>query len=289
MRVTNFSERRVGNIAVLGAPYAFVYLVEDILIDTGTAFWGYKISSFLKDNDINIKAILLTHSHYDHIGGIPYILKDFKPQIFAHPYMRRVMSSENAIKLINDMNSKEMVLLGFKNNEYRFKPFEFQEVENGWIMKLKNHRITCYYTPGHTRDSVAYFIEPEKMLIPGEAAGVPNHKNTFILPQFLSSVKDYEESLRFISSLEIETLGLPHEMIIEGKENVKNYLKNSIETTLWYVEYLKGLILRFGDEYEGIKNRVVEDIYKKNELKQPFHAFFTNLSAQIGAIKKELM
>ncbi|MFZ8835305.1 MAG: hypothetical protein ACO2O5_14105, partial [Candidatus Caldipriscus sp.] len=123
--------------------------------------------------------------------------------------------------------------------------------------------------------------------IVGESTGVPNYKNTFILPQFLSSYSDYIKSLLFISGLEIDALGLPHEMLIFGRENVKEYLKNSYETTLWYAEFLRGLISKFGDDWERIKGVVLEEIYKKHELKQPLHAFLTNLQAQISALKRE--
>ena len=287
MRDLDFSERKFGEVLILGGPYAFVYLVEDVLIDTGTAFWGKKISEYLREKGLKLRLVLLTHSHYDHVGGLPYILKSQNPQIFAHPYFEKVLSSEKALKLINELNKKEMELIGFHEDSYLFEPFEFLPLEDGQMIEFKEHTITVYYTPGHTRDSVTFLIEPEKIAIVGESAGVPNYKNTFILPQFLSSYSDYIKSLLFISTLEIEALGLPHELLIFGKENVAEYLKNSYETTLWYEKYLRGLIEKFGEDWEKIKENVVEDIYQKHGLRQPFHAFFTNLQAQISALKKE--
>ncbi len=287
MRNPEFSEKSFGEVLILGGPYAFVYLVEDVLIDTGTGFWGKRILDYLSEKGKKIRMILLTHSHYDHLGGIPYILKSQNPRIFAHPYLERVLSSTRALNLINDLNRKEMDILGFPDNSYKFEPFEFLPLEDGQMIDLKYHTITVYYTAGHTKDSVTFFIEPEKIAVVGEAAGVPNHKNTFILPQFLSSYSDYIRSLLFLSTLEIEVLGLPHELLIFGRENVKNYLKDSYETTLWYKEFLSGLLKESGGDMEKIKLRVMEEIYKKHELRQPLHAFFTNLHAQILAIKEK--
>ena len=71
MRDLNFSEREFGGIFIIGGPYAFVYLVEDVLIDTGTGFWGKKISEYPKEKGIRLRMLLLTHSHYDHVGGLP--------------------------------------------------------------------------------------------------------------------------------------------------------------------------------------------------------------------------
>jgi Predicted hydrolase (metallo-beta-lactamase superfamily) len=99
MRDLDFSERKFGEVLILGGPYAFVYLVEDVLIDTGTAFWGKKISEYLKEKGLKLRLVLLTHSHYDHVGGLPYILKSQNPQIFAHPYFEKVLSSEKGFEI----------------------------------------------------------------------------------------------------------------------------------------------------------------------------------------------
>ncbi|MEO0139303.1 MAG: MBL fold metallo-hydrolase [candidate division WOR-3 bacterium] len=288
MRDLTFTSERVGGVEIIGGPYAFVYLVGGkLLIDTGTAYWGKRITEFLRERGIGISLLFFTHSHYDHIGGAPYVITEFSPQVFAHPYFHRVFSSERAIKLINELNLREGEMVGFKDKNYEFKPFEFLPLDDGQTLELKDHRITAYYTPGHTRDTITFVIEPEMIAVMGEAVGVPNHNNTFILPQFLTGLGDYIKGIQFITSLDIEVLGLPHEMVIRGKVNVKNYLKNSYETTLWYAEYLKGLIKEYGDHWEGIKNRVIEDIYKKHSLRQPMHAFLANLQAQINVIKGE--
>lgn len=288
MRDLTFTSERIGGADIIGGPYAFVYLVEGgLLIDTGTAYWGKKIRGFLMGKGIKPKLLFFTHSHYDHIGGAPYILKDFSPQIFAHPYFKRVFSSERAINLINELNIKEGEMVGFKDENYRFSPFEFLPLDDGQTLELKGHRITAYYTPGHTRDTITFVIEPEMIAVMGEAVGVPNHDNTFILPQFLTGLEDYIRGIRFISSIDIEVLGLPHEMVIKGKEKVKDYLKKSYETTLWYADYLKDLIKEYGDNWEAIKDHIVENIYKKHSLRQPLHAFFANLQAQIKVIKRE--
>ncbi len=292
MRETEFKAIKIDdNLDVLGNAYAYVYLinVDDklILIDTGTAFYGDKIKNYLKEKGIQrINYLLLTHSHYDHIGGVPILLENFQvDRIFAHSYVKNVLNSQKAIKLINHLNKIELKILS-PFMKYEFKPFEItDEVKEGNMLEFSKIKIQFFETPGHTRDSVSYYVLPYKILILGEAAGVPNKDDTYIFPQFLSSLDEYINSLKKITNLDIEILGLPHEHLIIGKENVKNYLKISLKTTYEYVQIIEKAILEI-KEFEKIMDYLTGEIYEKKNIRQPIHAFRENLKAQIIAIAR---
>ncbi|MEO0203259.1 MAG: MBL fold metallo-hydrolase [candidate division WOR-3 bacterium] len=292
MREIEFKINKIDNkFEILGNAYAYIYHfnVKDlsILIDTGTAFYGYKLRDYLKERGIKkIDYLLLTHSHYDHIGGVPILIESFDvKRIFAHSYIRNVFKSQRAINLINKLNLLELRILdpGLK---YEFKTFEItDEVKENLTLDFEDIKIQFFETPGHTKDSVSYYVLPYKILILGESAGVPNRDNTYILPQFLSSIEDYLNSISKIMKLEIEILGLPHEHIIFGKENVKSYLEHSLKTTYEYIEIIQSAIIE-QKSLEKILDYLTQEIHQKKRISQPIHAFRENLKAQIIAVAR---
>lgn len=72
--------------------------------------------SVIKDWKKNVKAIILTHAHLDHIGAVPYLASKYNCPIFGTPYTIEVLK---AICKDNRFNLKNPIKMLNKNTKYK--------------------------------------------------------------------------------------------------------------------------------------------------------------------------
>ncbi|MDR0560801.1 MAG: MBL fold metallo-hydrolase [Prevotellaceae bacterium] len=134
---------------------------KNILIDAGFGRNLHKNIESLKLSAEKIDAILITHMHGDHVGGL---LKDGKPAFsnaalyIAQPEYEYWTSGERK-------NSVAAIIDGYKNRLKLFTPASNPETATETVAGLK--AIAAYgHTPGHT----AYLLESaeSKLLICGD-------------------------------------------------------------------------------------------------------------------------
>ena len=85
--------RFLGGVGEIGKNMTALEFGKDIIIiDAGLTFPGENMPgvdlvipdvSYLAENKKNVKGIVITHGHEDHIGGLPYILKDINAPVFG--------------------------------------------------------------------------------------------------------------------------------------------------------------------------------------------------------------
>lgn len=115
-----------------------------VLIDTGE--YSEKLEQFLKDNSDKERLILLTHSHFDHIGGA---LK---------------LRENTGVKIGIGEKEAPSLLDGNLNLSNRFRanlaPFSADVTfSDGEKIKVGDLEFTVIETPGHTVGGVCYLIE----------------------------------------------------------------------------------------------------------------------------------
>ena len=80
---------------------AFEYEDSIVVVDCGLSFpdddmLGIDLvipdTTFLMENKDKFKAIFLTHGHEDHIGALPYVMKDFDVPVYGTPLTLGILS-----------------------------------------------------------------------------------------------------------------------------------------------------------------------------------------------------
>ena len=96
------------------------------------------IIDFLKNKNINLKYILNTHHHFDHIGGNKDLKKKFGSKI-----------------------------VGYKGDSNRIPEIDLQ-LENNQIWESENFKAKIIHVPGHTSGHICFHFFREKIIFTGD-------------------------------------------------------------------------------------------------------------------------
>lgn len=143
---------------ILGPVDANTYIITDeksgesAVIDAGD--YTQELENAVRDK--NVKYIMLTHGHFDHILGVS-ALKDFtKAKVVIHP--------ADADCLKDGFKS-----LAFSAGQFSQTPVEADIlVREGDTLMLGETEIKVMHTPGHTKGGVCYMIESERIVFTGD-------------------------------------------------------------------------------------------------------------------------
>ena len=136
---------------VLGPIENNTYLIADerskiaAVIDPSVA--SRDLLQKIKDNDWHLEYILITHAHFDHIGGVKWLKGQFEHDIKValHPADLELWQSGGSARDFG----------------FEFDPGEDPKlmIENNQILKLGSISIEVLHTPGHTPGHVTFSIE----------------------------------------------------------------------------------------------------------------------------------
>jgi len=120
-------------------------LKSAVLIDCGGE--PEKILNYLNKNSLELKAILLTHGHYDHFQGVYEVQNKTNCNVYIS-YKDSIMLTSNIYSLAT--------MLNYPN----FEPVEnFITVSEGNIIRECDFEFKVLSTPGHTDGGLCYICQ----------------------------------------------------------------------------------------------------------------------------------
>ena len=155
---------------------------------------------FIEKKSINLKFILNTHHHYDHVGGNKELKKKY--------------------------NSK---VVGFYNDKHRIPEIDIS-LKDREIWKHDNFEFKIFHVPGHTSGHICFHFYKQKILFTGDTLFSLGCGRIFE-----GTYKEMFQSINLIKSFPLETkIYCGHEYTLKNSEFCSTYdseninLKNKI-------------------------------------------------------------
>lgn len=102
----------LGGVGEIGKNMTAISYGNDIIVvDAGMSFPNEELPgvdlvlpdlTFLKENKDKVRGVLLTHGHEDHIGGVPYLLKEMKVPLYGTKLTLTLLENKIREHRIND-------------------------------------------------------------------------------------------------------------------------------------------------------------------------------------------
>ncbi len=126
---------------------------EAMVIDPGGE--AEKIIEMMKILNVNLKYIVLTHCHGDHIGAVTDVQKNLGGKILIH-----VIEAEG-------LNNKDISLTGYIGMpEIKLEPDS--RVNDEDLIHIGNIEFRIIHTPGHTKGGICLYSKEYKMIFTGD-------------------------------------------------------------------------------------------------------------------------
>lgn len=118
-----------------------------LIIDPGLG--ASRLLGFIKQHKLNTVAVVLTHGHIDHIGGVAELRENY-PDV-------KVYIHKLDAKMLEDAHRNLSAMLG---ETFNTKPADFY-LEDGSVIEQAGIKLQVLHTPGHTPGGICLYLMDE--------------------------------------------------------------------------------------------------------------------------------
>jgi len=249
------------------------------LIDCGMSYCSDLLIRNIKEElqTRPLDYIFMSHTHYDHIGALPFIKQEWPEAIvFGAEYAKKVFEKPRAIETICSLNVNAWELYGSSGvRDIPPEGFTVDQIASDLDrISLGEEEIVVLETKGHTDCSLTFVLEPQRIMFLSETTGVlesPIKMHIAILKKY----KDAMASLEKCRSYGAKRIVSPHYGIVPECFNETYwdlFFQEAEERRIFLFE----LFQRNSSEEEALE--AYTDHYWVDALKaeQPKQAFLLN-------------
>lgn len=271
------------------------FLLDDgetaVLYDTGFGFTGYAVADKIRDllEDRPLDYIFLTHSHYDHVLGAPYICARYPmAKVIAGKHTEEVFAKPTARAHMRDLDRKFAACCGVEEYDDLVDELRVDmTVAEGDIIRAGAMEFTVVELPGHTKCSIGFYLASEKLLLSSETLGVYDG-GEIVFPLYLVGYQMALDSIAKVEAMEIDNLLLPHYGVLDH-DATRFYLANCRKSA---VETAEGIvtILQNGGTHEDAFAYFKETYFRGHVPEiYPIDAMCLNTNLLVSCIERELL
>ena len=223
----------------LGCQESGVYLLEgdesSMILSGGMSYIVPDLIEQFKEFEIDvnrIRKILILHSHFDHVGIIPFLKRRYPEiEVCASERAWEILRMEKAIVTINEF-SRNVARRMEREEAYSEYDLEWRDDIRGKIVRegekidLGDLKVSILEIPGHSSCCIAAYVPQLKALFPTDGGGIPF--NQTIIASGNSNFTKYQESLEKLKGLEVEYYCADHYGYVIGEE-ARKFIPSTID------------------------------------------------------------
>lgn len=284
---------KITDVRVTPADSAF--LIDDgetaVLCDAGFGFTAermlQKIEAALGGRPVDY--IFLTHSHYDHVMGAPFVIRRYpQVKVVAGEYATRIFSKDTAKATMRDLDRKFAATCGALDYPDLVDMLRVDiPVCDGDTVQAGNMCFTAYTLPGHTKCSVGFYLKEQGLLLGSETLGVYDGEET-IMPCYLVGYRMALESIARVRALDVKQILFPH-FGLGTPAQTAYFLAHAAHAAKESADRIAEILRETGDKEQALA--YFRDKFYRGRIREgyPVDAMLLNTSITVNLIDRELV